>query len=731
MRPVRYALLTVLVFLCLSLSAQGQAVSFESAVVDVGNVGLTITNAGFLGRAGIRNTPTGDPSFEYPLDSGVEHLFEAGLWVGAIREDGTITVRTAAQTASGGYAPGGAGYEFAQQSTIRRLSTLPTSDAFSRRATSHQDYFSTFVDTARVLPGTSIPMADVEGQLGMSINMTTHAWNFPFTEYFVIVNFDIVNISDARWDSVYVGLYHDLVVRNVNTTTESGGAFFNKGGLGYIDSLQTSYAFNAAGPEELTNPTTNTYGAVSFLGAEWVDPRTRQKRFYHPDLAAEYVNDGYTAPRMNFRWWQFSGGTNELSRPSSDDLKYNRLRQPFPNPISFESDTEYQEALEAWRVRLRTDGLSAQGNWIGLTGVGPFASVAPGDTLQATFALVAALKPEEFQGSDGLSIDVPESRTILANNVEWARRTYAGEDNNFNGVLDSGEDSNNNGVLDRYRIPEPPPSPRLRVEFENLADGSAQGQDTRVVLYWDRSAELTVDPVSGLIDFEGYRIYRSNPGDDQSGNVLDAASLVAQYDLPGNRTGFNNGLSQIRLDSPVTFPNDPTEYWYKFEVDDLLNGWQYVFYVTAFDTGDPDAGLPSFESSRTENNVRVFPGTPATSDLEVGVYPNPYRLNAAWDGATNRTRRLNFYNLPQRAEIRIYTLAGEIVKELVHEGDAYAGDIRWYDNFSADNRRLPGGEHSWDVLSENSLNIAGGLYLYTVKDLDTGNVQRGKFVIIK
>ena len=49
--------------------------SFEQAVVDVGNIGVTVTNVGIVGRANIRNNPTGAPSFEYPLDSGVEHLF--------------------------------------------------------------------------------------------------------------------------------------------------------------------------------------------------------------------------------------------------------------------------------------------------------------------------------------------------------------------------------------------------------------------------------------------------------------------------------------------------------------------------------------------------------------------------------------------------------------------------------------------------------------------------------
>ncbi|MEX1055802.1 MAG: hypothetical protein WED81_07215, partial [Rhodothermales bacterium] len=51
------------------VSSESPAQSFEDAVVDVGNVGLTVTNAGFFGRANVDNNPAGPPSFEYPLDS--------------------------------------------------------------------------------------------------------------------------------------------------------------------------------------------------------------------------------------------------------------------------------------------------------------------------------------------------------------------------------------------------------------------------------------------------------------------------------------------------------------------------------------------------------------------------------------------------------------------------------------------------------------------------------------
>ena len=703
-------------------AVRGQS-AFEEATVDVGNVGLTVTNAGFVGRASVRANPTGSPSFEYPLNSGVEHLFESGLWVAARRSDGTVTVRTAAVTSSSGYRPGTTGYEFAPLTGFRIRSSLTTSPYFTREAVSHLDLRTTYTDTARVLPGTAIPTPDPQGRLGLKVEQKSYAWNFPFAESFVIFEFDLINGSNERWDSVYVGLFHDLVVRNVNTTDETGGAYFNKNGIGYLDSLHASYAFNAGGTEE----TLNTYGAIAVLGAEWRDPRTGRKRFVHPSLADEFVRDGYAAPVVNPRWWLFSGGIDELNRPTTDEDRFRRMAEPYPNPEAFGGEAEYRAERDAWYARLRTDGVSGAGNWIGLTPFGPFASVLPGDTLRVAFSFVAALKPEEFQGQGGKSADTPESRSLLANNLAWARRTYAGEDHDLDGVMDPGEDVNGNGRLDRFLIPEPPSNPHVRVEFER--DPSTD--EPVVALYWDSSSEASRDPVSGVADFEGYRVYRSNPGDDLRSSIVESAGLVAQFDRPGNQTGFNNGFGEIALDRPVVFEGDATEYWYRLEAPNLKNGWQYLFAVTAFDSGDESAGLEPFESSRVASSIRVFPGTPATSSLEVGVYPNPYRARAAWDGETSRTRKINFFNLPARAEIRIYTANGEVVTTLDHDAPTYSGDIRWYRDLSSDNRVQPGGEHSWDLLSEHGLGIAGGLYLFTVKDLDSGRVQRGKFVIIK
>ena len=102
---------------------------------------------------------------------------------------------------------------------------------------------------------------------------------------------------------------------------------------------------------------------------------------------------------------------------------------------------------------------------------------------------------------------------------------------------------------------------------------------------------------------------------------------------------------------------------------------------------------------------------------KVGVYPNPYRVNAAWDGLQENERKINFYNLPARAEVRVYTVAGDIVGEFTHDSETYTGDIGWFSNFSDDPRVLAGGEHAWDLQSNANQILTTGLYLYAVKDM--------------
>ena len=277
--------------------------------------------------------------------------------------------------------------------------------------------------------------------------------------------------------------------------------------------------------------------------------------------------------------------------------------------------------------------------------------------------------------------------------------------------LDPGEDGDGNGKITRYILPAPPDIPVVKVIPSS----------NKAIIYWDKRAENSVDPISAKKDFEGYKIYRTQAGFDLSNlqNTLASLVLLAEFDSSSNKIGFNTGFNFVKLNEPMKFAGDTTEYWYKFEIDNLLNGWQYLFSVTAFDKGDAENNLESFESSQLSNLNRILPGTLPNDDeaLEIGVYPNPYYGNAIWDGSSERLRKIYFYNLPSESEITIYTLSGDIVKRMEHNEFSNGSDLRWFEQYASDGKqKFAGGEHAWDLVTDNDQAIATGLYLFTVKN---------------
>ena len=305
-------------------------------------------------------------------------------------------------------------------------------------------------------------------------------------------------------------------------------------------------------------------------------------------------------------------------------------------------------------------------------------------------------------------------------------RAYFGEDRNRNGILDTGEDLNGDGKITRYVLPSPPVLPHVKVVPGNQ----------KATIYWDKKSESSIDPISAKKDFEGYRIYRTESGFDlsQKQDILSSLVLLAEFDSANNEYSYNTGFSAVKLNDPVTFPNDPTQYYYKYELNNLLNGWQYLFAVTAFDKGDPSNNLESLESSSLSTLNRIIPGTPPSEEpsVQVGVYPNPYYANAVWDGSSERLRKIYFYNLPSECEITVYTLSGDVVKRITHNEQSNGSDLRWFENYSSGgNQKMSGGEHAWDLITNNDQAIATGMYLFTVKNTRNGDIKTGKFLVVK
>lgn len=177
---------------------------------------------------------------------------------------------------------------------------------------------------------------------------------------------------------------------------------------------------------------------------------------------------------------------------------------------------------------------------------------------------------------------------------------------------------------------------------------------------------------------------------------------------------------------------------YKSEIPSPQKGVENYVAVTAWDRGIPSNKLNFLETGRdADANMKVFfPGSLAKENMnDIMVIPNPYVGRSSFDGRRendkkgDKSRRLWFINLPERCMIRIYTLAGDLVQELDHEG-SQTTDIITVSKASTTGISAAG-MHSWDLLSRHNQIIAPGIYLYSVENKAGNKLKVGKFVIIK
>ena len=219
--------------------------------------------------------------------------------------------------------------------------------------------------------------------------------------------------------------------------------------------------------------------------------------------------------------------------------------------------------------------------------------------------------------------------------------------------------------------------------------------------------------------------------------ATESLTEVGVYDILGDSLFFETGFDEIKLAEPITFEGDENLYLYKYTVKNLQNGWQYICAVSAFDTGDETNKLESLESAPLSNSNRVFMGTPPNENPKENLpfaYPNPYYLEAAWEGFSTRqtTKKLIFANLPGKCIISIFNMAGDIVAQFDHDENYSGNDIDWFTEFSDDESTVfSGGEHAWDLISSEGQALARGLYIFSVKDLNSNKIYKGKFTLIK
>jgi len=138
--------------------------------------------------------------------------------------------------------------------------------------------------------------------------------------------------------------------------------------------------------------------------------------------------------------------------------------------------------------------------------------------------------------------------------------------------------------------------------------------------------------------------------------------------------------------------------------------------------------LPALETIPINNMIAEYPQVSADSveaySLDAYVYPNPYRIDADYAArgfenrlgidAVERARRVHFANLPRVCTISIYSLDGDLIRQIEHnqpEGGPQSMN------------------ESWDLISRNTQAVVSGLYYWVVES--PGRTQIGKLVIIK
>ncbi len=210
-----------------------------------------------------------------------------------------------------------------------------------------------------------------------------------------------------------------------------------------------------------------------------------------------------------------------------------------------------------------------------------------------------------------------------------------------------------------YRFAQPPVKPIVK----------AVAGDHKVTLYWDTRAENSVDPLSGLKDFEGYKIYRSQEYTfqdvftitDGRGNPF-LGKPIAQFDKIDSLSGYH----------PVEYPGRAVKYYlgdntglvHQYVDSTVTNGITYYYAVVAYDFGtdeipptedqavisrDPITGELTFDV----NTVEATPGTiPAGMvNPEVGEGGTPEQLKGNSTGQI-RVQILDKLKVPDK----VYTV---------------------------------------------------------------------------
>jgi len=338
---------------------------------------------------------------------------------------------------------------------------------------------------------------------------------------------------------------------------------------------------------------------------------------------------------------------------------YESLVYDQPPPLTYEDGTSISPA-DAFATPRERGKFEYAPDYIYATG--PY-EMSPGEELK--FVMVVAAGMMDFarveEGGKDNEAHLIDGKTDLWNNVEAAMELY---DNN-------------------YVVPRPPSTPNY---------AGMQGANSILVTPAAGGVKIQWDENPSNEDVAGYKVYRA------TFRSVGPWSMIKDITASDVNNSMENGL--------ITYLDSDTKL-----------GVGYYYVVTAYDNGQP-----SLECGKVNGNHEPAYPQAATSDnlKDLRIYPNPYKQTSGLlgDGENNR---IEFVNIPAKCTIRIYTLAGDLVRKIEH--DDGSGDEAWGSRALGDYQ-----------VSKYLQFVAPGIYLAHVESRVEGykgDSKVAKFVIIK
>jgi hypothetical protein len=285
--------------------------------------------------------------------------------------------------------------------------------------------------------------------------------------------------------------------------------------------------------------------------------------------------------------------------------------------------------------------------------------------------------------------------------------------------------------------------------------------DHKVTLKWNNFAEQVRDAQRGnLKEFLGYRIYRAagwnrplgtnaparelwsllgewraNPKGtparplaelvDPSVPIINISPILVRWDP--NERRVSNDTSYVEIDTLFAVGR------YSYVDTHVLNGFPYFYSIVPVSVvpGDSAGADVVLQGNPSASNAQVvYPrGDSRNDQKDVFVVPNPYKGGAEWDLVPREEdpsgTKVTFMNLPRtKGTIHIYTVAGDLVKDIAFDGRPPA-DLQ----YGRDAVTGGMGSAPWNLISRNGQKIVSGIYIYSV-DTELGK-QIGRFIVIR